>query len=222
MRRHKVRGLFLCGSAVALAAAALLGFVGRGDAAGTNICPGLVCVSTVVSPHLTSAAPTEGFAAFAAGLFNNSSPSTATHLELTLVFKNVTGNPLNPPAATVTIDKSKIGTLVDGSPVAATCNPARTATVALANVSSVTCSFPNLGGGHRAKLQLQFTPFDPTASGSQISATLLASYGEGNGGTNDTQSAVPDTLTIAGSTGAGKCTAAGSQLASVSNSTLTA
>lgn len=220
--RRSFRRITLGVFAVTLMTAAVLGYVARGDAAGTNICPGSVCLATVVSPHLTSAAPAEGFAAFAAGLFNNSSPSTATHLELKLVFKNVT-DPLNPPLdATVTIDKSKIATLVDGSPVAATCSPARTATSALENVSSVTCSFPNLGGGHKAKLQLPFTPFDPTAPGSQISARLLATYGEGNGGANDTQTGPADTLTIAGSTGAGKCTAAGSQLASVSNSTLTA
>jgi len=218
--RRSFRRVLLGVCAVALATAAVLGYVGRGDAAGTNICPGSVCLGVVVSPHLTSAAPSEGFAAFAAGLFNNSSPSTATHLNLTLAFTNSTAS--TPAAATVRIDTSKIATLVDGAPVAATCTPERATSETFANVSTVSCSFPNLGGSHKAKIQLPFTPVDPTAPGSKISATLSASYGEGNGGTNDTQASLPDTLTIAdGTTGAGKCTAGGSQLASVSNTNLT-
>jgi hypothetical protein len=219
--RRSLRRVVLGVCAVALATGAVLGYVGRGDAAGTNICPGSVCLTAVVSPHLTSPAPAEGFAAFVAGLFNNSSPSTATHLNLTLAFTNTTAS--TPTAATVRIDTSKIATLVDGAPVAATCIPERAPSETFANVSTVSCSFPNLGGSHKAKIQLPFTPFDPTAPTSKISATLSASYGEGNGGTNDTQASQPDTLTIAdGTTGAGKCTAGGSQLGSVSNSTLTA
>ena len=221
MRRHKLRGLLLCGSAVALAAAALLGFVGRGDAAGTNICPGSVgsvCLTAVVSPHTTSAVPDSGFAAFAAGRFNNGSTSTATHVDLTFLFTDATN-----AAATVQIDATKIDTLVDGSPVAATCATVPLASTNVRNVSSVSCSFPNLAGGHSAKLQFPFTPVAPTplAPGSTVKATLRANYGEGNGGTNDTTTA-DDALTIAGTTAAGKCTVAGSQLASVSNSTLTA
>jgi hypothetical protein len=220
MRRSlRIVALGVC--AVTLTTAAVLGYVARGDAAGTNICPGSVCLTAVVSPHLTSAAPAEGFAAFAAGLFNNSSPSTATHLNLTLAFTNTTAS--TPTVATVRIDTSKIATLVDGAPVAATCTPARATSETFANVSTVSCSFPNLGGSHKAKIQLPFTPVDPTAAGSKISATLSATYGEGNGGANDTQASPPDTLTIAdGTTGAGKCTAGGSQLGSVSNSSLTA
>lgn len=190
--------------AATLTAAALLGYVGRGDAAGTNICPGSVCLTAVVSPHVTSATPQSGFSAFAAGRFNNNSPSTATHLNLTISFKDGTGAP-----ASVTV--GTIGKFVDGSSVAPACTPAGS------SVSSVSCSFPNLAGGHVAKLQFPFTPVAPTplTDGSTVTATFAATYGEGNGGLNDSQTAPPDTLTISG---AGKCTAGGSNLDPVSNS----
>jgi hypothetical protein len=218
--RKVVFGVF----AVTLTTAAVLGYVARGDAAGTNICPNAVCLSTVVSPHVTSAVPTEGFAAFAAGRFDNSSSSTATHLNLTLAFKNVTTDPVTD--ATVKIDTSRIATLVDGSPVAATCTPARAPTQTIV-ISTVSCSFPNLAGGHVAKLQVPFTPEDPSGENSKIKAILTATYGEGNGGTNDFQTssdAVSDTLTIGGTSAAGKCTFGGSQLGlpKVSNSNATA
>jgi hypothetical protein len=214
--------------AVTLATAAVLGYVGRGDAAGTNICPNAICVSTVVSPHVTSAVPDAGsFAAFVVGRFVNNSPSTATHLNLTLAFKDVTSN--IPTSATVKIDTSKIGTRVDSSSVAATCTPPRASAETIVTVSTVSCSFPNLAGGHIAKLQVPFTPVGPSDApldaNSKIQAVLSANYGEGNGGTNDTQTspdALSDKVTIAGSTAAGKCTAGGSQLASVSNSSFTA
>lgn len=203
MRRSFAR-IALGTVAVTLTAAALLGYVGRGDAAGTNICPGSICLTAVVSPHVTSATPQGGFAAFAAGRFNNNSPSTATHLNLTISFKDGTGAP-----ASVTV--GTIGKFVDGSSVAPACIPAGS------SVSSVSCSFPNLAGGHIAKLQFPFTPVatPPLIDGSTVTATFAATYGEGNGGANDSQTAPPDTLTISG---AGKCTAAGSNLDPVSNS----
>jgi hypothetical protein len=205
--RRSFRRVVLGVCAVALASGAVLGYVGRGDAAGTNICPGSVCLVAVVSPHVTSAVPDVGFAAFAAGRFNNNSPSTATHLKLTISFTDGA-----PAAAKVQV--GTIGTFVDGSPVAAICTTLD---------SSVSCSFPNLaGGGHFAKVQFPFTPVAPTplTDGSTVKATLGATYGEGNGGANDTQSA-SDVLTIAGSSARGKCTAGASSLASVSNSSLT-
>jgi hypothetical protein len=205
--RRSLRRVLLGVCAVALATAAVLGYVGRGDAAGTNICPGSVCLVAVVSPHLTSAVPDTGFAAFAAGRFNNNSPSTATHLNLTISFTDGTDSD-----ATVQIDTTKIGTFVDGSPVSASCTPAPAAS---ANVSRVSCSFGNLAGGHSAKLQFPFTPVAPTplANGSIVKATLGASYGEGNGGPNDTQTA-NDQLKISG---AGKCTTGASKLDPISN-----
>jgi hypothetical protein len=218
MRRSlRIVALGVC--AVTLATAAVLGYVARGDAAGTNICPASVCLTAIVSPHTTSAVPDSGFAAFAAGRFDNNSPSTATHVGLTFVLTDATN-----AAATVQIDTTKIGTFLDGSPVAATCTTVPAASTNVRNVSSVSCGFPNLaGGGHSAKVQFPFTPVAPTPlePGSTVKATLQASYGEGNGGANDTQTA-NDALTIAGTTAAGKCTAGGSQLASVSNSSLTA
>jgi len=209
--RRSLRRVVLGVCAVALATAAVLGYVGRGDAAGTNICPGSVCLVAVVSPHVTSV-PVTGFAAFAAGRFNNDSPSTATHLNLKFSFTYTTDTPPTTGNATVQIDTTKIRTFVDGSPVAATC---------IADSSSVSCSFPNLAGHHHfAKLQFPFTPVTPTplADRPTIKATLLATYGEGNDGTNDTQT-TDDKLTIAdGSTARGKCTTDGSSLDSVSNS----
>ncbi len=213
--RRSLRRVALGVCAVALATAAVLGYVARGDAAGTNICPGSICLLAVVSPHTTSAVPdTPGFAASSVGRFNNDSPSTATHVDLTFLFTDATN-----AAATVQIDRTKIGTFVDGSAVAGTCT---TVPATGTNVSSVSCGFPNLAGGHYAKLQFPFTPVAPTplAPGSTVKATLRANYGEGNGGANDTQTA-NDTLTIAGATAAGKCTAGASQLAPVSNSSLT-
>ena len=204
--RRSIRRVVLGVCAVALATAAVLGYVGRGDAAGTNICPGSVCLVAVVSPHVTSAAPGSGFAAFAAGRFNNNSPSTATHLNLTISFTDGA-------ATAAKVQTGTIGTFVDGSPVAATCTTLD---------SSVSCSFPNLAGGHIAKVQFPFTPVAPTplTAGSTVKATLGAAYGESNGGSNDTQSA-SDVLTIAGSSALGKCTAGASSLGSVSNSSLT-
>ena len=205
--RRSIRRVVLGVCAVALATAAVLGYVGRGDAAGTNICPGSVCLTGVVSPHVTSATPPSGFAAFAAGRFNNNSPSTATHLNLTISFKDGTGAP-----ASVTV--GTIGKFVDGSSVAPACTPAGS------SVSSVSCSFPNLAGGHFAKLQFPFTPVAPTplTDGSTVTATLSATYGEGNGGANDSQTGAPDTLKISG---AGKCTTGGSKLDPISNSSQT-
>ena len=205
--RRSIRRVVLGVCAVALASAAVLGYVGRGDAAGTNICPGSVCLTGVVSPHVTSATPTGGFAAFAAGRFNNSSPSTATHLNLTISFKDGTG-------AAAFVSVGTIGKFVDGSSVAPACTPAGS------SVSSVSCSFPNLAGGHFAKLQFPFTPVAPTplTDGSTVTATLSATYGEGNGGPNDSQMGSPDTLKISG---AGKCTTGGSKLDPISNSNQT-
>ena len=194
MRRSFRRvGLGVC--AVVLTTAAVLGYVARGDAAGTNICPGSVCLTALVSPHVTSAVPESGFAAFAVGKFTNNSPSTATHLALKLSFTAGTAD------AKVVV--GTIGMFVDNAPIAVNCIPAD---------SSVSCSFPNLAGGHVAKLQFPFTPVTPTA-GSTVRATFGAAYGESNGGGNDTQNAY-DELKISG---AGKCTAAGSKLDSVSN-----
>ena len=224
MRRLRLERLAVVGAAGALSAAALFGFVGRGDAAGTNICPpNAFCLSAVVSPHVTSATPPAGaFAAFAAGRFNNNATSTATHLNLTLFFNDITSTTTNPPAATVQIDTATIGTFVDGAAVAATCTPAKTGTSNLVNVTSVSCAFANLAGGHYAKLQLPFTPVTPNASASKIQARLVVTYGEGNGGSNDTQTK-SDFLTIGdGATGTGKCTSGGSQLPSVTNSSGTA
>jgi hypothetical protein len=206
--RRSLRGVVLGVCAVAIALAAVLGYVGRGDAAGTNICPGSVCLTGVVSPHVTSATPQSGFAAFAAGRFNNNSPSTATHLNLTISFKDGTGAPASVSVGT-------IGKFVDASSVAPACTPV------VSSVSSVSCSFPNLAGsGHVAKLQFPFTPVAPTplTDGSTVTATLSATYGEGNGGANDSQTAVPDTLKISG---AGKCTTGGSKLDPISNSSQT-
>lgn len=217
MRRRRLRGVLVWGSVVAVGVAALLGFVTRGDAAGTNICPAASCLTTRVSPHVTSATPDSGFAAFAAGKFDNMVTSTATHLSLTLSFKDTTG--ATPAPATVTIDTAQIGTFVDGSPVAASCTPAKTTSANNTPVTSVSCGFPNLGGGHFAKLQLPFTPLTPNAVGSKIEAQLTATYGEGNGGANDTQGPVSDALRIGGVNAAGKCTAGASNLPTVTNST---
>jgi hypothetical protein len=205
--RRSIRRVVLGVCAVALATAAVLGYVGRGDAAGTNICPGSVCLTGVVSPHVTSATPQSGFAAFAAGRFNNNSPSTATHLNLTISFKDGTGAP-------AFVSVGTIGKFVDGSSVAPACIPVGS------SFSSVSCSFPNLAGGHFAKLQFPFTPVAPTplTVGSTVTATLSATYGEGNGGANDSQTAAPDTLKISG---AGKCTTGGSKLDPISNSSQT-
>ena len=204
--RRSLRRVVLGVGAVALVTAAVLGYVGRGDAAGTNICPNSICLSAVVSPHVTSAVPDSGFAAFAAGRFNNNSPSTATHLSLKISFTDGT-------AAPAKVQVGTIGTFVDGAPVTASC---------ITDDSSVSCTFANLAGGHAAKLQFPFTPVAPTplTDGSTVKATLGATYGEGNGGANDTQSAF-DALTIAGSAARGKCTAGASSLASVSNSSST-
>ena len=198
MRRSFRRvGLGVC--AVVLTTAAVLGYVARGDAAGTNICPGSVCLTALVSPHVTSAVPESGFAAFAVGKFTNNSPSTATHLALKLSFTAGTAD------AKVVV--GTIGMFVDNAPIAVNCIPAD---------SSVSCSFGNLAGGRVAKLQFPFTPVAQTL-GSTIRATLGAAYGESNGGGNDTQSNY-DELKISG---AGKCTAAGSKLDPVSNSSQT-
>jgi hypothetical protein len=214
MRRRVLRGVVLGGLAVTFGTAAILGYVGRGEAAGTNICPGAVCLSEVVSPHVASAVPDSGFSALAAGRFNNNSNSTATHLDLTYTFQNVT-DPNNITDATVRIDTAQIKQLVDGGAITTSCS-----TVGVANVSSITCHYPNLPGGHNAKLQIPFTPVSPTAANSKIRALFQATYGEGNGGGNDTQ-VTSDTLTIAGATAAGKCTLGGSQIDPVGDSTTT-
>jgi hypothetical protein len=201
--RRSLRKVVLGVCAVALATAAVLGYVGRGDAAGTNICPNSICLTAVVSPHITSAVPSAGFSAFAAGRFNNNSSSTATHLTLKISFTVGAATAAN-------VQTGTIGTFVDGSPVAAICTTLD---------SSVSCSFPNLAGGHFAKVQFPFTPVAPTplTAGSTVKATLGASYGEGNGGTNDSQTK-DDQLKISG---AGKCTTGGSKLDPVSNSSQT-
>jgi hypothetical protein len=219
MRRRRLRGLVLGGVAVVFAIAAVLGYVSRGEAAGTNICPGSTCLSAVVSPHVASAVPDSGFSAFASGRLNNNATSTATHLNLAFSFKDTT-NPNAITDATVRIDTSQIVMLVDGSSITVNCSttPGGSGTI---NVTSVSCSFPNLAGGHWAKVQIPFTPVSPTAVGSHIQAFLQASYGEGNGGSNDTQTA-SDTLTIADPLlAAGKCTKLSSQISQVGDSTTT-
>jgi hypothetical protein len=220
MRLLTFRRLAVVGAAGALSAAAVFGFVARGDAAGTNVCPGSACLATVVSPHVTSTTAISNlgsgdFAAFAAGRFTNNA-STATHLNLTLTFRS------GSDSATVKIDTSKIGTLIDGSAVTATCDPLQTSSSHVIPVSRVSCDFPNLQGGHYAKLQVPFTPVTPTTAGSTITADLTASYGEGNGGANDSQGPVGDSLTIGDGTKAtGKCTTGASSLPSVANSNAT-
>jgi len=214
--RGKLRGLVLGSVAVLLAAAAVLGYVGRGQAAGVNICPNGSCLTTRVSPHVTSGTPAVGSAALAAGLFDNTTTATATHLNLTFAFKDVTSNSdaKTAPAAVVQVDTARIQTLRDGSSIAPSC----TTTAAGSGISSVSCSYGNLGGGHSAKLRLPFTPITPNGPGSRIAALLVASYGEGNGGINDTQ-AKADALTVAGATAAGQCTLRGSRISSVGDAT---
>ena len=218
--QRRFRGFLLLGGvAAAVSAAAVLGNVDRGDAAGINICPGASCLTTAVSPHVTSAAPADGFAALAAGLFDNTTTATATHLSLTFSFKDVTSNPdpNTAPAAVVRIDTAKIQTFRDGASFAASCTTSPAGS-GLVDASSVTCSFGNLAGGHSAKLRLPFTPVTPNAPGTRVAAQLLATYGEGNGGPNDTQ-AKADALTIGASNAAGQCTAGGSQIQAVGDTT---
>ena len=205
--RRSIRRVVLGVCAVALATAAVLGYVGRGTRPGRTSAQ----ARSVWRPWCPRTSRRRrrraGFAAFAAGRFNNNSPSTATHLNLTISFTD------GAAAAANVSDRAR-------SARSSTARRSRRPALRRSSFSSVSCSFPNLAGGHFAKVQFPFTPVAPTplTVGSTVKATLSATYGEGNGGANDSQTAAPDTLKISG---AGKCTTGGSKLDPISNSSQT-
>jgi hypothetical protein len=214
MRRHVLRSLGLVCVGVGLSAGALL--VGMGEAAGNAICPPTntvpaapSCLTAFVSPHTLSA----GKAAVAIGRFDNKSSSTASHLNLRLLF----GDPKNldlsgqPTPVNVSVDTSKITVVVNGAKVSATC-------VALATTTNISCDVGNIAGNGYAKILASFAPL--SGAGSQVAVNVRATYGESgndnpggpNGSVNDQKTTlVSDANTVSllagtDTTATGQCT----------------
>ena len=186
MRRRTLRGIVLGGIAVCFAAAAVLGYVSRGEAAGSSICPpnsdsSPSCLAAAVSPHTLK----QGFAALASGRFDDRATSTATHVALSILFSNGQGNPL---PVSIAVDSNtqqpKITVIVNGSSVAKNCSPSTGAT--FASTTSITCSVGNLSGGSYAKLLVPFTP--SSIAPAQVVANTAVTYGEGSDAGNPKQS----------------------------------
>ena len=194
--RRSIRRVLLGVCAVALVSAAVLGYVGRGDAAGTAICPPTntvpaapSCLTAFVSPHTLSA----GQAAVAIGTFDNKSTSTASHLNLKLLF----GDPNNldlsgqPTPVNVSVDTSKITVVLNGVRQSASCIPAQTGTTAFATTNNISCDVGNIAGRANAKILASFAPLSD--AGSQVAVNVRATYGESgndnpggpNGSVND-------------------------------------